>query len=187
MNQINKVIIVGCAAVAGILACEGASTLSLNGKTYALTTNSYNYNADWEAAVDAEFGESATVADFATLKVDAVGLETTLWGFLADNLGGTTGSAFLEYNGSPSVSGYGYFLELHSVFPGGGWYVADYIDPGTAGYGTVAGDVGRIDLGRWTGTKKILTVVSTAPVPEPTAALTCGILAAGSLLRRRRA
>lgn len=177
----------GLAAVISLSVSHGA-TLSLNGKTYALTTASVSYNGDWEAAVDAEFGESATVADFATLKTDAAGLESTLWTFLAENLG-TSGSAFIEYNGNQLLSGYGYFLELHSTYPGGSWFVIDNIDPGSPGYGTSTGEEGRIDLGRWTGTKRVLAVVSTetSAVPEPTAVLCCGVLAIGSLLRRRRA
>lgn len=155
-----------------------ASTITLNGRTYAVTSGSYASNADWESAVDAEFGADAEVADFATLKLDALADPNALWDFLVQQ---NVTAANLEYNGLqlfPGSSEWSYFLQVQVNDPGAGWFVIDFIDVPPTGYPD------RINLGRWSGTRQILAVVPTA-VPEPSTAM-IALPTLLAFLRRRR-
>lgn len=155
-----------------------AGTITLGTHTYTVTTNTYGGYSDWETAVQNELGLGATPADFATLKLDSVGRETDLWNFLTSE---GLGSAYILWNENAYVDGMPIFLTRHLDYPGGSWYVMDFIDPSPTGYPN------RIDLGRWDlGNQKIIAVTTVAAVPEPSAALLGG-LGVLALLRRRRA
>jgi hypothetical protein len=173
---VRKTVFGGIAALS--LASPSLGSITLNGKTYALTSEAYGGYSDWEQAVKAEYGPSSTVADFATLKLDSASDADALWNYLVGELE-TAGSAYLEWNGEPYASGMPVFLAVHASDPGAGWYVMDYIDPSPANYPN------RINLGRWDiDNQRILAVV--APVPEPSTAL-LGALGLMLLFRKRRA
>lgn len=173
-NFVRKTVFGGIAALS--LASPSLGSITLNGKTYALTSEAYGGSSDWEQAVKAEYGSSSTVADFATLKLDSASDADALWNYLVDEF---AGAAYIKWNGDQYASSMPIFLELHASNPGGGWALLDYIDPSPTGYPN------RIDLGRWDiGDQRILAVV--APVPEPSTAL-LGALGLMLLFRKRRA
>lgn len=167
----------GVASVVMTMTCQAGSII-LNGKTYALTTGTYSGTSDWEYAIDQEFGTQSTVADFTTLKLDAVDADA-LWDFLVAE---EAASVYIKWNGEQYVDGMPIFMNLHENFPGSFWFVLDFIDPGPAGYPE------RIDLGRWDiGNQRILAqVVSAAPVPEPATFTLAGLGLLGYVFSRRR-
>lgn len=168
-------------ATASLLtAVSYSSTITLNGTTYALTRGVYGGFANWDDAVQAEFGAGSSVSDFSTLKIDAAQDADALWDFLTNELG-PGGSAYIEYNGQKLYQGMPMFFQLHSTNPGGGWFVINNIDPSPAGYPD------RINLGRWDlGNQKIFAVVNTEAIPEPSSLLlgATGVLSLVCLRRR---
>ena len=166
-------------AAVGLSMTLHAATLSVNGKTYALTTATYTTDSDHTAAVQSEFGAGASVADFAVLKNDVASNPDQLWNFLTNE--GVT-AVWSNYNGQQTTESYTYFVELHATGAPGGWTVIDSIDP--SGPAT-------IDLGRWNVLPdlRILSVVpsSVSAVPEASGSLTiAGLLSVGVLMRRRK-
>jgi uncharacterized repeat protein (TIGR02543 family) len=158
----HKKIIPILLAAASCSETTSAAPLTLNGKTYAITSGTYAGNSNWEAAVDGEFGVNATVADFDLLQVDAAGRELDLWNWFKSEGVNTT---YVKWGGQQTTQGYPIFLDLHPTYPGSNWSVLDFIDPGSVGYSSSANDVGRIDLGRWDlGNVKILAEL---PKVEP--------------------
>lgn len=175
--MMKKLLLIGSAAVL-INQASVASTLTLNGHTYAVTTGTYSGSSNWSTAVQAEFGSGSSVADFATLKLDSVGSADMLWDFLIAEGASTT---YVKYNSQQFISSYPIFLQLHEEYPGPSWAVVDYIDPTPTGYPD------RIDLGRWNlGNQKILAVTTAAAVPEPASVTLVGLGLLGLGFRRRR-
>lgn len=156
-----------------------------NDVQYALTQNTYSATSDWSSNVSSDLvgqevagsGEtitSAFVADWVDLKTNFDG-DTA--GFIS-LLGGQYGNnAYVLYNGAQTISGYGYFAEVHFGDVPGGWFVIDTFDSG------------QIDLGRWTGNRYIVAEISTDPIPVPEPAMFAAFLGFSALLllaRRRR-
>lgn len=154
--------------------CASATT-TLNG--FAITTSAYSETANWETAVDNEFGSSARVASFEELK--AAFTTTEQIASLATFLGGQ--AINVTYGGSQLRDGWrGYFIVYHGSSVPGGWAVHDKIGDTSTG--------NQISLGSWTGTNKIMATniaPASAPVPETSTTL-LGVLGSLCLLRRKR-
>jgi len=134
---------------------------------YALTTTKVDYNGNWLAAAQADFGSSAGVVDFNTLKSVFSSNVTQLTGLLGSSV------AFVTYGGDQFYSeDRGYFVEVHNGSVPGGWFVHDTINANT------------VDLGSWSLTEQ--SVLATYSVPEPSA-LSLLVLGIGgvAMLRRR--
>jgi len=122
--------------------------------TYVLTSGTYAYNADWTAAVQGEFGPTATVADWNTIKAQYGGSSTSLQAFM-QSIGFTTLDQYasLTYGGSqyadPSRS---YFMEVFYGSVPGTWLAYDNMQSST------------IALGSWYQDRQILAYVAGAPV-----------------------
>lgn len=163
--------LINMAATALLLSISAhASTTVING--FAITSGSYSNTADWTAAVQAEFGASATVGSFESLKAAFSGDTSGLASLLAGS------AANVTYNGSQYYSDTrAYFITYHGSSVPGGWFVHDQI-------GSVAtGD--QISLGSWYGDRPIVAYVGTV-VPEPSSMLVAGVLGLGLVSRRRR-
>lgn len=163
LKVILSIAFVGC-----LFARPAESAVIVDGVTYALTSTKVNYNSDWLAAVQADFGSSANVADFNTLKSVFSSNVSLLTGLLGSSV------AFVTYNGDQFLSpSRGYFIEVHNGVVPGGWAVHDTINNNT------------VDLGSWSLTGQ--SVLATYAVPEPSA---LSLLVAGlgglAILRRRR-
>ncbi|MEA3486083.1 MAG: RHS repeat-associated core domain-containing protein [Thermodesulfobacteriota bacterium] len=84
---------------------------------YTLTSGNYQYTADWNAAVKAEFGPDAQVADFATIKANFTGRAAAFCD--AIGLASFGGGALCVYNGSKFNGTYQgnqryYYMERHN-------------------------------------------------------------------------
>lgn len=147
-----------------------ASTTVING--FAITSGTYSNTADWTAAVQAEFGASATVGSFESIETAFAGNTSGLASLLAGN------DAYLTYNGNQYYSDTrAYFIIYHGSSVPGGWFVHDQI-------GSVATG-NQISLGSWYGERRIVAYVGTV-VPEPSSMLVAGVLGLGLVSRRRR-
>lgn len=121
-----------------ILVCFMAghqTTAQAAGSDYALTTLGVAHNSNWLAAVQAEFGAQATVADWDDLVID-FGDDP---GALASLLGGNpSNSAYVTRGGSQYFDvSYVYFIQNHYGTVPGGWLVLDSLGDNV------------VDLGRW--------------------------------------
>ncbi|MFY7817548.1 MAG: hypothetical protein ACOVRB_04200, partial [Akkermansiaceae bacterium] len=152
-----------------------SATTILNG--FAITTSAYSETANWETAVDTEFGASATVARFEDLKATFTTTEqiASLTNLLAGQAIGVT------YGNSQLLQGWrGYFIVYHGSSVGGGFAVHDKIGDTSTG--------NQISLGSWPGERKIMAAnvaPASAPVPETSTTL-LGVLGSLCLLRRKR-
>ncbi len=170
MKQLSKF----CALVASTMmltvSAEAAFTV-ING--YAITTNTYATTSNWLAAVQAEFGASATVGTFEGLKevfdADTSGLATLLGGGVGLV---TFGGSQILPGGSPA--GRGYFLAFTGGAAPSNWAVH-----GTIGSPT---NNSQVTMGSWTDNQRIIAKV----VPEPSSVLVAGLLGLGVIGRRRR-
>ena len=152
-----------------------ASTTTLNG--FALTSGTYSETANWESAVDTEFGTSATIASFEQLK--ATFTTTAQIASLANLIIGN--SVGVTYGGNQIYSGNrAYFIVYHGSSVQSGFLVHDKI-----------GDVStnnQISLGSWYFDRKILAAnvaPASAPVPETSTTL-LGLLGSLFFFRRKR-
>ncbi len=154
--------------------CASATT-TLNG--FAITTSAYSETANWETAVDGEFGSSARVASFEELK--AAFTTNAQISSLATFIGAQ--AIGVTYGGSQLRDGWrGYFIVNHGSTVPGGFAVHDKIGNTSTG--------NQISLGSWTFDRKIMAAnVAPAPAPVPETSTTLlGIFGCLYLLRHKR-
>ncbi len=117
--------------------CVGITAIALADEVdhYVLTTGYYAWHSDMDAAVVAEFGPDAAVADWADLKASFTGRIAEL----CDAVGLTSyaDDAFVYRNGSAFWSGNRhYFFARHNGSVPGNWLVHDGIDNYTVTLGS---------------------------------------------------
>lgn len=144
-----------------------------NGYDYVLTSNAYEPTSNWAEAVASEFGPTAHVVDWNTIKSEFGGTVESLRTFL-DGIGVSNvyQSPGVTWNGSQIWSGtrsYG-INRAEGVVPGG-YLVHDQI-------------LGNwLLLGSWPANRNL---VAALPVPEPSEAslLAIGLAMLGGVMRR---
>lgn len=133
---------------------------------YALTTTKVDYNGNWLVAARADFGSSAGVVDFNTLKSVFSSNVTQLTGLLGSSL------VFVTYGGQQFFQpSRGYFVEVHNGVLPGSWFVHDTINANT------------VDLGSGSLTGR--SVLATYSVPEPSA-ISLLVVGMGGVIALRR-
>jgi hypothetical protein len=144
-----------------------------DGYDYLLTTNAYAPTANWAEAAVSEFGPTAQVVDWNTIKAEFGGSVDSLRSFL-DGLGVTNvyNAPAVTWNGSQTWSGttrsYGINRAEGNVPPG--YLIHDQVLNNW------------LLLGSWPADRQL---VASIPVPEP-AMLSLLALGGLALLRRRR-
>lgn len=161
--------LIAAAALLMAISAKAAIT-TVNG--FAITSGSYSGTGDWSAAVKTEFGNTATVASFESLKLafsaDPSALATLLAG----------GPASVTYGGSQNFEPTRpYFITYHGSTVPGGWLVHDKIGDVSTG--------NQISLGSYNSSKRIIAYIGTA-VPEPSSLVIVGVFCLGAVSSRRR-
>lgn len=142
---------------------------------YAMTENSYSGSDDWNAAVKAEYGQDAEVADWSDIVAEFGGSSQEARDFCDSVLLGSSGS--VTRNGSKKWGWRYYFASAHYGNKPGNYLAHLQIQ----GY--------MISLGSWSGSRRIVAknVTLTPDIPEPATMLAgiAGLAGVGRYLRRR--
>lgn len=158
--------LVPCLATVMLTLGSASAATVING--FALTTSTHAAAADWDAAVKSEFGSSAVVASFESIKAAFANDIPSLVTLLAGTVGNVT------YNGGQFMSaGRSYFLVYHGATVPGGFGVHDKIGDVSTGNQT--------SLGSWTDDRRIISAI-----PEPSTAMFSLLALLAASARRSR-
>ena len=146
-----------CSAGGNVIGFDMAGTILCSNdpqaySCYSLTSNTYNYNADVIGGVQSEFGSTATLAEWNTIKAQYGSSVSDIQAFMnavglpnpTNPYDGSKGNIFVTYGGSEYTGSYRYLMSRFNGSVDGSYAVLDGIQSS------------QLVLGRWTWPSKAL-------------------------------